>query len=182
MINKEKILDKAEAMTLLCTRAASYWSMVKFCFNIPLVLTSSAMCIINSISENANDIKIPNIVVNAISVLIMSLLTSVKPSEKFELFKKLSQQFMLISQDLEMLEDGDVEYKNKLNIISLKYDNLIQDCAFEEIPQHYKNNIAKIYYDANRFIPIQLNGTIGNMKKRYSKELNIGLGNVGENV
>lgn len=172
MINKDKLLDKAEAMTLLCTRASSYWSMVKFVFNIPLVLTSSAMCIINSISEDANEIKIPNIVVNACSVLIMSLLNSIKPSEKFELFKKLSQQFMLISQELELLEDADEDYKNKLNIISLKYDNLIQDCSFEEVPQRYKNNIAKMYYDADRYIPIQLNGTIGNMaKKRNSKEV-----------
>lgn len=172
MINREKLLDKCECMTLLCTRASSYWSMVKFVFNIPLVLTSSAMCIINSISEDANEIKVPNIVVNACSVLIMSLLNSIKPSEKFELFKKLSQQFMLVSQELEMLEDTDEDYKNKLNIISLKYDNLIQDCAFEEIPQHFKNSIAKVYYDADRYIPIQLNGTIGNMtKKRNSKEL-----------
>lgn len=172
MINKDKLLDKCECMTLLCTRASSYWSMVKFVFNIPLVLTSSAMCIINSISEDANEIKVPNIVVNACSVLIMSLLNSIKPSEKFELFKKLSQQFMLVSQELEMLEDTDEDYKNKLNIISLKYDNLIQDCSFEEIPQHFKNSIAKMYYDADRYIPIQLNGTIGNMtKKRNSKEL-----------
>jgi len=58
--------------------------MVKFCFNIPLVLTSSAMCIINSISGDANPMKIPNIIVNAISVLIMSLNHSVKASEKWK--------------------------------------------------------------------------------------------------
>ena len=92
MDNKKiKLLDKCEAMTLLCTKAASYWSCIKFCFNIPLVITSSAMCIINSISQDANAIKIPNIVVNAVSVLLMSLTNSIKASEKFELFKKLSQ-------------------------------------------------------------------------------------------
>lgn len=179
MINKDKLLDKAEAMTLLCTKASSYWSMVKFCFNIPMVLTSSAMCIINSISEDANEIKIPNIVVNACSVLIMSLLNSIKPSEKFELFKKLSQQYMLLSQDIEMLEDTDEDYKNKLNILSMKFDNLIQDTSFEEVPSNFKKNVAKMYYDANRYVPIQLNGIIGNMsaKKRNSKE--IILSNIG---
>ena len=97
MDNKKiKLLDKCEAMTLLCTKAASYWSFIKFCFNIPLVITSSAMCIINSISQDANFIKIPNIVVNAVSVLLMSLTNSIKASEKFELFKKLSQQFMIL--------------------------------------------------------------------------------------
>ena len=80
MNKSEKLLDKCEAMTLLCSKASSYWSFIKFCFAIPLVLTSSAMCIINSISEDANAIKIPNIIVNAVSVLIMSLTNSIKAS------------------------------------------------------------------------------------------------------
>lgn len=162
MINIEKLLDKCESMTLLCTRTATYWSYVKMGFNIPLVFTSSAMCIINSISTDANTVKIPNIVVNAISVLIMSLSNSIKASEKFEIFKKLSQQFMLLSQELEALDEDDADFKEKLNIISLKYDNLIQDCAFEEIPQKTKTNVSKLFSDANRYLPIQLNGTTGN--------------------
>ena len=171
MIDYNKLLDKTECMTLLCTKTYNYWSLIKFCFNIPLVLTSSAMCIINSISQDANSMKIPNIVVNACSVLIMSLSNSIKSSEKFELFKKLSQQFMIISQELEQLELEDEEYKNKLNILSLKYDNLIQDCAFEDIPNKYKMEVAKCFYNAEKHIPIQLNGNIGNFKKRNSKEI-----------
>jgi hypothetical protein len=160
-MNKNKLLDKCEAMTLLCTNAASYWSFVKFCFNIPLVLTSSTMCIINSISEDANAVKVPNIVVNAVSVLIMSLNNSIKPAEKFETFKKLSQQFMILSQEIEGIE-GDIPK----DLFMLKYDNLIQDCAFEEIPQKYKMMVANKYTEANRYVPIQINGTIGNVIKR----------------
>ena len=162
MINIEKLLDKCECMTLLCTRTATYWNYVKIGFNIPLVFTSSAMCIINSISTDANVVKIPNIVVNALSVLIMSLSNSIKSSEKFEIFKKLSQQFMLLSQELEALEPDDENIKEKLNIINLKYENLIQDCAFEDITQKNKTNVAKLFGDANRYLPIQLNGTSGN--------------------
>ena len=170
MHNIDKLLDKCESMTLLCTKASSHWSFVKFCFNIPLVLTSSTMCIINSISEDANAIKIPNIIVNAVSVLIMSLTNSIKASEKFEIFKKLSQQFMLLSQEIEAC-DGNVS-KETFNILSLKYDNLIQDCSFEEIPLKYKTDVAKCFSDANRYIPIQLNGIIGNasIAKRQSKD------------
>jgi hypothetical protein len=154
MIKSEKLLDKCESMTLLCTKASSHWSFIKFCFAIPLVLTSSTMCIINSISEDANSIKIPNIIVNAVSVLIMSLTNSIKASEKFEIFKKLSQQFMLLSQEIESY-DGNITKEN-FSILSLKYDNLIQDCSFEEIPLKYKIEVAKCFNDANRYIPIQL--------------------------
>jgi hypothetical protein len=144
--------------------------MVKFCFNIPLVLTSSAMCIINSISEDANSMKIPNIIVNAVSVLIMSLNNSIKASEKFECFKRLSQQFMILSQEIEGM-DQSID-KEKYVILLLKYDNLIQDCAFEDIPSKYKHQVSKVYIEANRNIPIQLNGTIGNVLRRNSKDLN----------
>jgi len=168
MKNKLKLLDKCEALTLLCTKGSAYWSFVKFCFNIPLVITSSAMCIINSISTDANSVKIPNIVVNAISVLIMSVTNSVKPSEKFDIFKRLQQQFMELSVEIEAVEDDDVT-QEQYNIFVLKYENLLRDLPFEEIPHKYKSSVALAYQNANRHIPIQLNGTIGNIvKKRNS--------------
>ncbi len=117
----EKLLSKSESMVLLCSKASGYWSMIKFSFNIPLVLTSSAMCIINSISEDVNEVKVPNIVVNAISD-----------------------------------EITDSEFQ----LISLKYENLINDVLFEEIPQRYKLQVADSF--KNRVVPLQLNGTIGN--------------------
>ncbi len=51
--------------------------------------------------EDANEVKIPNIVVNAISVLIMSLNNSKKASEKCDLFRRLGQQFLLLSGQIE---------------------------------------------------------------------------------
>lgn len=173
MIDKNKLLDKCECLTLLTTKAYTYWSLIKFLLNLPLVFTSSAMCIINSISTDSEKMKIPNIVVNACSVLLMSLLSSIKPSEKFEQFKKLSQQFLTLSHDLETLDDDDEDYKNKLNILSLKYDQLILDCNYEDIPIKYKNYVSKLFTENNRHIPIQLNGTIGMVKKRNSGELSL---------
>jgi hypothetical protein len=159
----EKLLSKTEAMVLLTSKASAYWSLIKFCFNIPLVLTSSAMCIINSISEDANEVKIPNIVVNAVSVLIMSLNNSIKASEKCDLFRRLSQQFLLLSGQIE----NDIELdENDFNIIAIKYENLVNDCLFEEIPYRYKIQVAESFKD--RHVPLQLNGTIGNNKRPVS--------------
>ena len=135
----EKILSKTEAMVLLCSKANIYWSMVKFAFNIPLVLTSSVMCIINSVSDDANTVKIPNIVVNAISVLIISLNNSIKASEKCDLFRRLSQQFLLLAGQIE--NDNEIT-DSDFQSIALKYENLINDCLFEEIPNRYKLQVA----------------------------------------
>ena len=170
MKNKLKLLDKTECLTLLCTKASSHWSFIKFCFNTPLVFTSSAMCIINSISTDANAVKIPNIVVNAISVLIMSITNSIKPSEKLDLFKKLQQQFMELSVEIDSIEEDEVS-QEQYNIFVLKYENLLRDLPFEEIPQSYKSNVAQAYQNAGRYIPIQLNGIMGNLNKRNSKNV-----------
>jgi hypothetical protein len=153
----EKILSKTESMVLLCSKASAYWSMIKFAFNIPLVLTSSTMCIINSISEDANVVKIPNIVVNAISVLVMSLNNSIKASEKCDLFRRLSQQFLLLAGQIE--NDNEIT-DSDFQLIALKYENLINDVLFEEIPNRYKLQVAESF--KHRTVPLQLNGTIGN--------------------
>lgn len=182
MIDRNKLLDKAECITLLCTKACSHWNYIKLMFNIPLIFTSSAMCIINSISTNANTVKIPNIVVNAVSVLIISLNNSFKASERVEIFKKLSQQFLSLSHDIEALDYDDSDYKNKLLILDHKYNDLLININFEDIPFNIKNNISSLFNDHGRYIPIQLNGTCGLMKRRSSEKLNIDLGNLGENV
>ena len=164
----QKLLDKAECMVLLTSSACNYWSYVKFLFSIPLVLTSSAMCIINSISENSNDIKIPNIVVNAVSVLIVSLNNNIKAGEKCDSYRKLSQQFMNLSQEIENYDEENMITKEKYEILMIKYDNLINDCAFEDIPNRYKLLASRSFYSNNRAVPIQLNGCTGNdyeMKK-----------------
>ena len=162
----QKLLDKAECMVLLTSSACNYWSYIKFLFSIPLVLTSSAMCIINSISEDANAVKIPNIVVNAVSVLIVSLNNNIKASEKCDAYRKLSQQFMNLSQEIEQYDDENAITKEKFEVLMIKYDNLINDCAFEDIPNRYKLLASRSFYSNNRAVPIQLNtGNDYEMKK-----------------
>ena len=166
----QKLLDKSECLVLVCSSACSYWSFIKFLFSIPLVLTSSAMCIINSISEDANKMKIPNIVVNAVSVLIVSLNNNIKSSEKAEQFKKLGQAFMMLTQEIDAFDDENVITAEKYNMLLLKYDNLINDCDFEDIPTRYKLAASKSFNANNRHTPIQLNGTINNHIEMVTKK------------
>ena len=174
----QKLLDKSECLVLVCSSACSYWSFIKFLFSIPLVLTSSAMCIINSISEDANKMKIPNIVVNAVSVLIVSLNNNIKSSEKAEQFKKLGQAFMMLTQEIDVFDDENVITAEKYNMLVLKYDNLINDCDFEDIPTRYKLAASKSFNANNRHTPIQLNGTINNHIEMVTKKPTIILENI----
>ena len=173
----EKLLSKIEAMVLLTSKASGYWAMIKFIFNIPLVLTSSAMCIINSVSEHPEDVKIPNIVVNAISVLIVSLNNSIKSGEKCDTFRRLSQQFLLLGG---LIENDNALDDNEFNIIISKYETLINDVMFEDIPNRYKIQVSELFKD--RYVPLQLSGTIENTKRHSSFKIRMPEDRINSNI
>jgi hypothetical protein len=125
------------------------------------------MCIINSISEDANEVKIPNIVVNAISVLIISLNNSIKASEKCDLFRRLGQQFLLLAGQI---ENDDEISDNEFNLLALKYENLVNDILFEEIPNRFKTQVIESF--KHRHLPLQLNGCSGNNNNHIPQHTN----------
>jgi hypothetical protein len=73
---------------------------------------------------------------------------------------------MVLSQEVESIEEEIT--KEKADLFVLKYDNLIADCMFEEIPEKYKLLVASKYSEADRHVPIQINGTIGNVIKKVN--------------
>jgi hypothetical protein len=138
------------------------------------------MCIINSISEDANEVKIPNIVVNAVSVLIMSLNNSIKASEKCDVFRRIGQQLLLLTGKIE--NDNEITEED-FKLLAMTYENLVNDMSFEDIPDRYKRQVIESFKD--RYLPLQLNGTIGNnnsFNKRNSAEIVMQHQNTGANV
>ena len=133
----EKLIDRAEAMTLLSTKAMSYWSMIKFVFQIPLILTSSTMCILNSFDDGKGNMRVPNVVVNGTSVLLISMQQQMKVSEKYELFKKLSGEYLAIAHTLEgpyRSSSGDYyrAYENYLKFFGAYYSKRASPVSFQE--------------------------------------------------
>jgi hypothetical protein len=147
----EKLLSRTEALVLLCSKAGGYWALVKFCFAIPLVLTNSALCILNSLSSNPEEMKVPNIIINGVSVLIMSLNNSVKPSEKCDLFRRIGQQLLLLTGKIE--NDNEITEED-FKLLAMTYENLVNDLDFAEIPDRYKKQVVECFKD--RQLPLQL--------------------------
>ena len=153
-----ELLQKCEAMTLLCTRATHYWSIVKTAFQIPLILTSSIMCVLNSFGTVETSMKIPNVVVNGISVILISYQSNLKVAEKVELFKQLSNSFLGLAHQIEGMDIEELD-KNTVNNIYDKYDTFVMSCLFEEIPKRYKLEVIKLF--EGKALPLQLNGGSG---------------------
>ena len=102
------------------------------------------MCILNSFeSESIRNMKIPNVVVNGCSVLILSLQNQLKVAEKVELFKSLSNQHLLLAHSIEALEPDKIT-RDIINNMTEKYDALQQQCLFEDIPMWYKKEVVNV--------------------------------------
>jgi hypothetical protein len=70
----------------------------------------------------------------------MSLNNSIKASEKCDLFRRLGQQFLLLSGQIK--NDNEIT-DNDFNIIAIKYENLVNDVLFEDIPDRYKKKVVE---------------------------------------
>lgn len=167
---KQPLRDKTEALILLCTKSSTYWSNIKLMFSLPLILTSSAMLIINSISSNPADIKYPNIVVNGISVLLISLNNQFRAAEKVEVFKKITLNLLKLQNEIEYIEGPTIEIEQYRTLL-LMYENIVKDICFEDVPEKYKIQIVDIFTKNNKALPLQLSGNLINinMLKRASR-------------
>ena len=154
---KQKLIDRCECMSLLTIKASYHWSLIKFILSIPVILINSILCILNSLDDNNNslNLKLPNVVINGISVLIMSVTQNLKAAEKTEIFKNASNSFLLLTHEIESYEEIDNE---KINILQEKYDSIISGLPFEEIPTKIKREIATNFKHAGKAIPVQING------------------------
>ena len=153
-----KLLDKCEAMSLLCSKAASYWNVIKISFQIPLIFTSSIMCILNALEDH--NMKLPNIIVNGISVLLLSMNNQMRVNENLELFKKLSDEFLQLAHTIEGI-DPETLNREMINNWTQLYDSLDKQCLSEAIPSKYKQQVIDAFTKKNRWLPMKLNGCSG---------------------
>lgn len=165
-----ELIQKCEIMVQLLTKCAGYWNIIKNIFQIPLIFTSSVMCILNSFDSGTGDMKIPNVVVNGVSVLLISYQSNLKVAEKVELYKNLSNEFLQLAHQIEGLNPDDID-RNMINNLTEKYDRLIMSCNFEDIPTKYKLEVIK--NNPNKKLPLQLNGASGLRPTSSSMNLNI---------
>ena len=84
----------------------------------------------------------------------MSITTSLKSSEKKELFKSLSNNFLLLTHEIEG-SDMETLSRESVNVFVDKYDSLIQQVPFEEIPTRIKKEV--VLMSEGKKLPTQLN-------------------------
>jgi len=150
--------DKSYIMGVLCEKSFEHFNFIKSICNIPLILISSVMAILNSSSFDGNEMKIPNIVINSLTAMIIGIINNFRINEKESNFKQLSCKFMKISHliedklhnQLETLSGSDISNQIK------EYDNLIEQIDFT-FPTSIQKTVKKLYKNKKQ-LPAILNG------------------------
>jgi len=139
--------DKAFIMVLLCEQSYNEYVFIKNIINIPLILVNTAMTALNSIVANADDMKIPNILLNSTTGIIIGLISSFKIYEKIQSFHQLQGKFNKLSSSIEskMINTDEIKEDDIKNVIET-YDNLMDSIDYP-ISDKIKSKIKKQFQE-----------------------------------
>ena len=164
MISQEQIKllqsyrDKSYVTSVLCSQSEEFYSFIRSLINVPLILSSSVMTILNSLNEaNSNDMKYANIALNAATATILSLIGNFKLTEKVTNYRTISFKMNKLCHQIEDKLTNDLENTNADHIRHFinEYDNLSEQVDFP-YPGFIKNRVTKTY-QGQKTLPNVLN-------------------------
>ena len=161
----ESYRDKAYITSILCSQSAEHFSFLRSIVNIPLILSSSTMTVLNSLSEGSeNNMKYANIVLNAWTSLILSLVGNFKLPEQATNFSQIQVKMNKLTHQIEDKLTIDIE---NCKIEDIRHFINEYDALYEQLdyvfPNFIKNRVKKIY-SGKKVLPNILNCEISFIK------------------
>jgi energy-converting hydrogenase Eha subunit G len=145
--------DRLQIMCILCAQSHTFFNQMKNIMMITSLLITSTLAILNSISTDLNELKIPNIVLNTFLAFIIALSNQLRFSENGDKFHKLFNAFSKLEHTIDKELNSNTMTPDKLNSIIEKYDLLLETC--EGIPGFIKRRIRAKYIESN--LPFMIN-------------------------
>lgn len=172
----EEYRDRCYVNNVLCQKSCDFYGKIKLLISIPLILLSSLMTILNSSELNSTEIdynfqkgiKVLNIILNAFTVVLISLTNTLKISEKQSNFRNLAIKYNKLCHVIEdnlIYSVDNISHKSIFELIT-EYDNLNEALEYS-FPEHIKNRVKAIYKN-KRTLPNILNcetDFVGSCKK-----------------
>ena len=149
--------DKAFVSSILSEKSSNYYGFLKNLFSIPLILSNSIICIINSSTIDSNQLKIINVILNGFTTLILTLTNFYKFSERCTLFKQNAVKFNKIVHGIEDSLINDIQNLTleQLRTYIDQYDLLTEQIEFS-FPEHIKKEVKETYKN-DRVLPNSIN-------------------------
>lgn len=163
MLNEKQIdmliayRDKSYVMNVLLDRSFQFYSLLKSILNLPLLLCSSVMAILNGGIFSPDDMQTGNIVINGCTAMIIAMIGNFKINEKENCFKILSIKMLRLTHKIEdiltnTLESADTD---DIRLIVAEYDQYIEQIE-HGFPHHVKEKVKQLY-SGKRVMPGFLN-------------------------
>ncbi len=117
--------------------------------NIPLILTSSVMSILNSLNKTeSKDLKYCNIFLNASTAMILSLIGNFKLTEQATNFTKIQIKMNKLCHQIEDKLTIDLENTTIDNLRTFinEYDAISEQSNYP-YPNFIKNRVKKTFYN-----------------------------------
>lgn len=149
--------DMAYVSNILAEQSSDYYLKLKNIINFPLIISSSIMTVFNSSSFSADEMRIPNIVINGCTTLLLSFMNSFKFVEKTNNFKSVAIKFNKLTHAIENKLTNELESitVEQINSFILEYDNLNEQLDFP-YPEFIRKKI-KNRYSGKKSLPSILN-------------------------
>lgn len=147
--------DKCFVMSILCSECSDYYSRINNFFKFPLIITNSIMVIFNS--ENFENIRIVNMILNVCTSLILALIGNFKLNERVINFSSRSVKFNKLCHKIEDLLYNtldDITTENIRQNID-EYDTINEGIEYPFVGYIKKRLIKK--YQSSRSMPNALN-------------------------
>ena len=160
----ESYRDKAYITSILCAQSSEHFSFLRSMVNLPLIISSSVMTVLNSMSDNSNEMKYANIVLNTWTSLILSIIGNFKLTEQATNFKQIEIKMNKLTHKIEdfLSIDLDSTKIEDIRAIINEYDSLNESLDFT-YPNFIKNRVKKIY-SGKKTLPNILNCEISFVK------------------
>jgi hypothetical protein len=139
--------DKSYVTSILCSQSEEFFSFLRSMINVPLILSSSVMTIMNSLSnDNSNDMKYANIALNATTSLILTLIGNFKLTEKISNYRTIHFKMNKLCHQIEDRLTNDLDNTNVDHIRQFinEYDSLNEQNDYP-FPGFIKNRVKRTY-------------------------------------
>lgn len=151
----EAYRDRAFITSLVCGECCDFYGMIRCVINIPLIIGSSVLTILNSSDINKDDLKISNIIINASTAIMLSMTSNFKLTERIANFKQTQIKMNRLTHSIESTINNMDEINNDdINKYINDYDTIFENIEYPFVHYIKKRIIKK--YGTTRTLPNSL--------------------------
>ncbi len=158
-------IDMIYIYEIICNDTYNYYYNLKFMFEFPIIFINVFMTIINSTITDMFIIKHSNIILNVMTMLLVSLSNYLKINEKCEILKINRDKFIKLYNMIEKRKYTDDISIDFIDSVITNYDNIIDNINFTFPSKILKR--VRSEYGNKKTLPLFINGIKKLDKYRY---------------